>query len=146
MRRITTCFLALATSLLMSTPLYAQEAWATQVRTLLEGVGATFKEQGYALTHEILTGSLDEGGNTSLRLDLDGGMDYQIMGACDTDCSDLDIVLYDSKDNEIDSDLLLDDAPLVSVSPSGSGTYRVEVRMATCSVEPCYFGVGVWGN
>jgi hypothetical protein len=32
------------------------------------------------------------------------------------------------------------------VSPSGSGTYRVEVRMATCSVEPCYFGVGVWGN
>jgi hypothetical protein len=79
-------------------------------------------------------------------LDLNIGTQYQIMGACDTDCSDLDFVLYDGRGNQIDQDVELDDVPIVTVTPSRTGTFRVKVTMATCTAEPCRYGIGVFGK
>jgi hypothetical protein len=123
-----------------------QDEWVAQVRRLLQTAGRTFESRGYSMTHRIYTGSLNEGGTEMVSLDLDIGTQYQIMGACDTDCSDLDFVLYDSRGNQIDQDIELDDVPIVSVTPSRSATYRVKVTMAKCSAEPCRFGVGVFGK
>ena len=123
-----------------------QDEWVAQVRRLLQQAGKQFEDRGYAMTHRIYTGSLNNGRNEMVGLDLDIGTQYQIMGACDTDCSDLDFVLYDAAGNEISSDVGTDDVPLVSVTPRRSGTYRVKVVMATCTAEPCRYGVAVFGK
>lgn len=137
---------ALGAALLVPAAARAQDAWVRQVRGYLSQAGQTFEEQGYQLTHRLYTGSLNDDGAEVVELELDVGMEYQIMGACDEDCSDLDLILYDGRGNVIDSDLLDDDYPVVSVEVVRSGRFTVRVSMAACSAEPCRYGIGVFGR
>ena len=95
---------------------------------------------------DLLNGSLDAGDEETHSVSLQAGNRYMMVGACDNDCSDLDLRLYDPNDNQVDVDIELDDTPVVEVSPSRSGTYRVEAVMVSCSTEPCFYGVGVYGS
>ena len=135
-------------AMLISTAAFArQDEWVRQVRRQLQNAGAqVFSGRGYELTHQIYTGSLDEGETETVTLSLDVGVEYQIMGACDNDCSDVDLTLYDGAGNEVDQDLQLDDYPIVSVTPRRGGNFRVVVSMADCSAEPCRYGIGVFGR
>ena len=90
--------------------------------------------------------SVNDGGSERVRLDLDVGTDYQIIGACDDDCTDMDLILYDGNGREVDSDLLEDSFPIVSVMVVRSGAFSVEVSMANCTAEPCRYGIGVFGR
>ena len=145
MKRILLLTAALA-ALFVPTTARAQDAWVRQVRAQLTAVGSRFEQQGYELTHRIYTGALNDGGSEMVELELDVGMEYQIMGACDEDCTDLDLTLYDGRGNVVDSDVLDDDYPLVSVTVSRSGAFRVRVSMAACSAEPCRYGIGIFGR
>lgn len=145
MHRILLLTAALA-ALFVPTTASAQDAWVRQVRAQLSAVGSRFEQQGYELTHHIYTGSLNDGGSEMVDLELAVGMEYQIMGACDEDCTDLDFTLYDGNGNVIDSDMLDDDYPLVSLTVTRSGVFRVRVSMAACSAEPCRYGIGVFGR
>jgi len=49
----------------------------------------------------------------------------------------------DRNGNELDSDTEVDSFPMLSVTPSAAGMYTVRVEMFECSVEPCFFSVGV---
>jgi hypothetical protein len=146
MKRILLLTAALAAALLVPAPARAQDAWVRQVRMQISQAGTRFEQQGYELTHHIYTGSLNDGGSEMVDLELDVGMEYQIMGACDEDCSDLDFTLYDGNGNVIDSDMLDDDIPMVTVIVSHSGVFRVRVSMAACSAEPCRYGIGIFGK
>ena len=145
MKRILLLAAALA-ALFVPTTASAQDAWVRQVRAQISGVGSRFEQQGYELTHRIYTGALNDGGSEMVDLELDVGMEYQIMGACDADCSDLDFTLYDGNGNVVDSDMLDDDYPLVSLTVTRSGVFRVRVSMAACSAEPCRYGIGIFGR
>jgi hypothetical protein len=123
-----------------------QDEWVAQVRRQLQQYGRAVESRGYAMSHQILTGSLDNGESEMVEVTLDIGTLYQIMGACDNDCSDLDLTLYDRAGREIDSDLQVDDYPVVSVEPGRTATYRVKVTMARCTAEPCRYGIGIFGK
>jgi hypothetical protein len=123
-----------------------QDEWVAQVRRQLQQYGRAVESRGYSLSHQILTGSLDNGASEMVEVRLDIGTLYQIMGACDNDCSDLDLTLYDARGNEIDSDLQVDDYPVVSVEPGRTSTYRIKVTMARCTAEPCRYGIGIFGK
>ncbi|HYR07421.1 MAG TPA: hypothetical protein VEQ60_06625 [Longimicrobium sp.] len=148
MKRILLLTTTLGLALITATPApaHAQDAWVRQVRQLVSQAGQAFEARGYELTHRIYTGSLNDGAAELVQLELDVGMEYQIMGACDEDCSDLDFTLYDGAGNEIDSDMLDDDFPVVSVTVSRSGVFAVRVSMADCSAEPCRYGIGIFGR
>jgi hypothetical protein len=146
MKRILLLTAALAATLAGPTPAHAQDAWVRQVRTILSEMGQRYEQNGYELTHDIYTGSLNDDGAEMVRLELSVGMEYEIMGACDEDCSDLDLILYDGRGNVVDSDMLDDDFPIVSISVTHSGVFSVRVSMAECSAEPCRYGIGVFGR
>jgi hypothetical protein len=137
--------LALA-AFVAAVPAAAQDEWTQQVRRLLQTVGNTFESRGYSMTHNIFTGSLNQRATTFVTANLNIGTDYQIMGVCDTDCSDVDLELYGPGGDKIDSDVLDDDAPIVSVTPSKSGSYRIKVMMIKCTAEPCRYGIGIFGK
>lgn len=131
---------------LFATTAQAQDQWERVVRDQLRQVGTASEGRGYTMSHDIYMGRLDDDATTNLTLNLDAGKAYEIWGVCDQDCSDIDMVLYDEHDNEVDSDLLTDDKPLVEVTPRHSAQFRIKVTMATCRVNPCRYGVGVWSK
>lgn len=145
MKRLLLSFVVSA-ALLAPATVQAQDAWVRQVRAQLTAAGQVFENRGYELTHRIYTGSLPDNETEMVQLDLDVGMEYQIMGACDEDCTDLDLTLYDGNGNVIDSDVLDDDVPVVSVAVARSGVFRLRVSMVSCSEEPCRYGIGVFGK
>jgi hypothetical protein len=146
MKRIALALTAVAGLVVSTAAAAPQDEWTQQVRRLLQQAGRSFEERGYSMTHQIYTGSLANRTSEFVTLRLDIGTQYQIVGTCDSDCSDMDLTLYAPSGDEVDTDVELDDVPIVSVTPSRSGTYRVKVVMATCSAEPCRYGVGVFGE
>ena len=146
MKRIALALTAVAGLVVSTAAAVPQDEWTQQVRRMLRQAGQTAEERGYSMTHQIYTGSLRDDRNEFVSLRLDIGTEYQILGACDTDCTDLDLTLYGPNGAEIDSDLEMDDFPVVAVTPNRSGTYRLKVVMATCTAEPCRYGIGVFGK
>jgi hypothetical protein len=56
----------------------------------------------------------------------------------------MDLFLLDRNGNEIVGDTDVDSFPMLSITPAYSGTHRVRVEMFECSVEPCFYSVGVY--
>ena len=69
-------------------------------------------------------------------------MSYTITGECDDDCDDLDLKLRRGT-VIVDDDTAADSLPIVSATPSSSGTYSLEVLMESCSEEPCRYTIEV---
>ncbi len=120
----------------------AQDAAGT-VWSQLEAVYSWADGEGYA-TRNYLIGKLDEEETDTWTMTLYGGNDYLIIGACDGDCGDLDITVLDEYDNTIARDTETDDVPVVQLDLEEQGRYQIRVKMYSCSVEPCYFGLGIF--
>lgn len=71
-------------------------------------------------------------------VNLRAGENYRIYGACDDDCTDLDMEVYGRDGALVDRDIAVDDTPFVQITPERSGTHYVRLWVFTCAVEPCY--------
>lgn len=122
----------------------AQDRWEQQVQEQLLAVAYEAGGGGWVLSHDIVQDSMNEGQTEYFDLVLDGGYDYGIVAVCDTDCSDIDLYLHDPNGNEVASDTSTDDFPILDFTPYATGSFSIGVRMYSCSVEPCYYGVAVF--
>ncbi|HET7229547.1 MAG TPA: hypothetical protein VFJ16_06060 [Longimicrobium sp.] len=145
MRRTTTILLAGLSIVTGTTTARAQDEWTEQVNTLLGAAAQTATSRGLSLTHQPYIGSLNESASRNQTLQLSAGTAYQIVGVCDNDCSDFDLRLFDARGRMVAEDVLDDDTPVLSVTPSSGGTYTVRAIMTSCSAEPCRYGIGVYG-
>lgn len=69
---------------------------------------------------------------------------YTVIGACDGDCTNMDIELIDmNTGGVVASDMLPDDFPVVNYSVPANGQYMIRMLMQSCSVAPCYGGARV---
>lgn len=134
---------AIGAALLFAAPAHAQPA---MIRNQLDSAAVLMGGQGFRLQDDIVSGDLEQGGEEEFELELEGGKTYIIVGVCDGDCSDLDMALTTASGDDVDSDYELDDVPMVTVEVERGGTYHLKVEMATCSAEPCAFGVGVFAD
>jgi len=123
-----------------------QDQFERQVRAQLDRVGQNLAKKGFELTTQIYTGELDEDRNEEVSVRLRAGVHYAIVGVCDKDCRDLDIVLHNSDGREIASDVEDDDIPVVEVRPDRDGVYMARAVMANCSAEPCSYGLGLFSS
>lgn len=101
------------------------------------------QSQGFTAKNYIL-GRMNDDATDSWSFTLTAGTTYKFWGACDGDCSDLDIALLDENNNELESDVLTDDNPIVEYRPKKTGTYRLKVTMAACSTNPCWWGFAIF--
>jgi hypothetical protein len=120
--------------------------WEEQVIGFLETGEEMLEGEGFARTHEYETGTLRRGASESVRIRLDAGVTYMLLGACDTDCDDVDLKLLSPRGALLDSDTAADDFPMLTVTPSVSGEYTVRVTMAQCDTSVCYYSLGVYGS
>ena len=72
---------------------------------------------------------------------LEEGVDYRIQGACDRDCYDMDLQLFNGSGQPVSSDLAPDAFPVVWAKSNASGYYTLRVSMPQCDLNPCTYGV-----
>lgn len=141
--RILTVLVALFTVV----PAQAQEnRFEEQVAFQMSIVESFANSVGYEMTHDLIFSSLDEGESETFTVDVRSGFDYRMLALCDEDCSDIDVYLEDMSGDELDQDVSLNDAPVVSMTARSDQQVRLRVRMYSCSTEPCYFGVAIFGR
>jgi hypothetical protein len=137
-------FLVLGAWLLLAAQARAQSEWEQQVQDQLRTAGDVLGPDGYTLRGEPHTGSLKNESSEDFSIVLDGGVRYILVGVCDNDCTDVDLMLRDESGQEVDSDYEDDDVPMVEAAPTRTARYTVQVYMANCGTEPCFYGVGVF--
>ncbi len=87
---------------------------------------------------DVITG-LQAGGEYRWNLGtLRRGQTYVILGACDQDCTDVDLFLEDGSGTQIGQDTATDDYPIITVTPGRDGPFTARIALVNCSVEPCY--------
>jgi len=127
-------------------PSIAQSSYEQQVNRLLNLTQNLANSRGFSSSHARYQGQLRNGEERSVTLDLNAGVSYMMVAQCDNDCSDIDMWLYDENGNLIDEDVLVDDTPITEVTPIRNARFTLRTRMITCSVQPCYYGIGVYSR
>lgn len=132
--------------LLAATPGHlSAQSYAVQVWDQLQEHWKTIsKNDSDWYLQNYIMGRLNTGGTDSWTFYLDKGASYIITGACDNDCKNVDMVIKDDDDNVVDKDRKDDDTPVLTLVPSKSGKFTIDVEMASCKEEPCYFGIGIF--
>jgi hypothetical protein len=121
-------------------PVYGQDQWAQQIQHFIDKSDEQMQSNGFHVDSPIRQGALAASASERVTVHVRGGGLTQIVAVCDTDCSDLDLLLYDRLGNLIDKDLQADDVPIVS-RQGGEGDLTLEVRMVKCSTDPCRYGI-----
>jgi len=138
---------ALAAALALSFAGAAQaNEYEAVVRAQLEAVKVIGQGEGFSHAFDDHYDLLGNQASDDYSFELKSGREYFIAAVCDQDCSDLDLKLYDENDNVIAEDALVDDAPIVRVSPRWSGKFRLNVTMYDCGNAPCFYGISVMGR
>lgn len=102
--------------------------------------------KGYEKTSTDLTDTfaLDEGETDDTTVyTLTGGRSYIVFGVCDEDCEDVNLAMYDSAGKLVAEDTEEDDQPAMVITVRKTGKYTLEVTMATCANEPCFYGINI---
>jgi len=118
----------------------AASEYDTQVKLQLLEIETELEGLGYTLDRKYTLDTLNEDSTQTHTYYFESGTEYYIVGACDVDCVDIDMWLYDENGNEIDEDESDDDMPVLIVTPKWDGVYYIETKMYDCSDEPCSHG------
>ena len=105
-----------------------------------------FAAQGFQQLAPPVSGQLQPGEVTNVPVTLEAGGEYRIIGVCDNDCADFNMILYDQNNNLISQDILPDATPIVSVAPQWSGPFTAQAVMQNCTVAPCYYALVLYGR
>jgi hypothetical protein len=136
----------LALTALPSSALAQRKRWERQVRAQLDRTVAALQKSSAGSARTLTVGPLNTDESESLVIQLQSGTTYEIVGACDEDCSDLHLLLSTASGDDVAVDRSSENLPVLRFRPRVSGTYRVRLTMAACRVNPCWFGVAIQGS
>ena len=141
--KLKTIALALAgAALFCAAPAQAQQGPAL-VAMLLDSATVLMSNEDFEEADDAVVGTLGEGEDEEFEMELEAGESYIFVGVCDENCSDLDIAVYDENGDEIDSDVEMDDTPMVAIEADEDMTVTIKVTMATCG-RRCHYGLGTY--
>lgn len=137
-----TLLLGVVTALSIAAPASAQSDIISE--QLAQGDAGVRQNHSAFSIVTTLRGDLNDGQQRGDIVNLSPGGVYYVLGVCDNDCSDLDMVITDSNGREVGSDHLADDTPVVTINDGRGGAYQIQSIMAECSVEPCATAVRIY--
>lgn len=112
------------------------------VRSELEDAASLHLADGYSQFGEDVIEPIElSGDGYRQNVRLEAGRAYLFQGACDQDCSDVDMEILDPAGGQVAEDIAMDDRPKVTVTPQQGGDFIVRIWLAQCDVEPCYVGI-----
>lgn len=127
----------------VSASLHAQ-SYATQVWNQLQKAYSDISDSSSFQLNNYIIGKLADGATDTWTFPLTRGKEYLIIGVCDNDCTDVDLAVKGGNGAVIVKDEEVDDTPVTRFRVTSSGRFTVEVTMADCKDEPCFFGFGLF--
>lgn len=124
----------------LSAQSYAQQVW-DQLQVHYKAVAKTSDD--WILTNYIM-GHLRGTAIESWTFTLVKGKEYIVTGACDNDCTNVDLTLTDPDDKVVAEDTKDDDTPVLVLRADRDGTYTIAVSIKACKESPCYYGFGLF--
>lgn len=112
----------------------------------LQQAQALAARQGFQQVGQPYSGGLAQGQTWNVPVQLVAGYEYRVLGVCDRDCNDLDLVLFDSAGRQVAQDTTTSDQPVVAVQPAYNDNFIIQVQMYNCSVAPCYYALALYGR
>ena len=113
----------------------------TQIGQLLTQTQNQFASGSHTIGNDTIV-PMQPGHDHRYIVDLNAGAMYGFIGACDGDCTNVDIELISmTTGGVVANDMLPDDYPIVSYRPEANGQYMVRLLMQACTRSPCYAGV-----
>lgn len=139
--------LSLLVGLALPTLSAAQAAnpWEQQVRQQL--VYATLAlDLGYEIepSHAPYMAQLNNNTYVDVPYTLEAGVSYVFLGVCDSDCSGLQLRLYDGYWHLVSQFTTRGGYPYVATSVGQSGVFYLRITMRECRINPCWLGVGAY--
>jgi hypothetical protein len=125
----------------------ATTSYRSQVLSHLDAVVTNLASQGFRTDESPfsripLVGMLPGESSVMIEVHLEEGVTYLIAGACDEDCGDMDLALYDSGELIV-QDIEEDAVPVIQVIPARTGYFLLDITIYSCDDRQCYFGVRV---
>lgn len=115
-----------------------------EVEAQLEVIRPMLQLRGFVPAYPVQTGRAPLEEDQAHEFTLEKGVSYIVTARCDAGCGNVDLGVYDDRDQLVKRDNDGDDYPTISLTPLESGPYRVTVRIAQCTAEPCAYGVAVF--
>lgn len=126
----------------LACPVSAQEQ---TVNAYVRGMIASAADQDRALVGDVMIGEIAEGGRLEYTFIISPSKTYVVYGACDDDCSNIDLRGSDASGRQVDMDLDADDVPILLIERGASDDrLTVTLEMAACETEVCVTGVGLF--
>lgn len=102
-------------------------------------------DPGETLVGDIIFDEIPEGESATYTFNINPRKSYFVYGACDDDCSDIDLTGQDSDGELVDFDEEEDDIPLLIIMPGDTGRkLTVTLDMAACETDVCVYGIGLY--
>ncbi len=127
-------------------PTPASSSGSDLLSMLVDSTTSLMAGQGFTPRGAALRGALAQGASTDVTVQLPAASTVMLVGVCDADCSNVDMVVFGPDGSKLGSDSLEDDAPMVRLDAVRAGSYRVRMTMTACSSAPCGFAVRAYGN
>lgn len=112
----------------------------------LQHAQAAAAQQGFQMVGQPVSGGLQQGQSWNIPGELYAGYDYRVLGVCDQDCNDMDLVLFDGNGAVIAQDTTTSSQPMLAVQTPYNGAFTIQVQMYHCAVAPCYYAVALYAR
>ncbi len=112
----------------------------------LQQAQMALSQQGFQVVGQPFSGSLAQGQTWNVPAELYMGVEYRVLGVCDADCGDLDLIMYDASGAMLAQDTAVTSQPMVALLPGYNGNHVIQVQMYNCSAAPCYYALALYGR
>ncbi|MEQ1618571.1 MAG: toll/interleukin-1 receptor domain-containing protein [Terricaulis sp.] len=112
----------------------------------LQQAQMALSQQGFQVVGQPFSGSLAQGQTWNVPAELYMGVEYRVLGVCDADCGDLDLIMYDGAGAMLTQDTTVTSQPMVALRPGYNGNHVIQVQMYNCSTAPCYYALALYGR
>jgi hypothetical protein len=104
------------------------------------------KGEGFMFVAGPFAGALAQERARQININLRAGQDYRFVGACDANCGDIDLRLFDPNGQLIAEDTANNTTPMLRVRAVTTGPHRVEVAMYRCNASQCWYAFNVYSR
>jgi len=119
--------------------------WRNQAKAEMQQVWQRIKaDWGFGYAGDMVVGALNKGAYEHFEFDLVGHREYLIKAICDGDCGNVDLYVYDRRNNLVGGNDNPGNTPAVRLGTGHDGRYKIQASMVGCRVEPCFYAVQVF--
>ena len=122
------------------------DRYEQEVNNQLQQAIQTAKEEGFQLSFPRNVAKLARGAEAPKTVLLYPNQEYTFVAVCDRNCERIKLRLKDKDGKNVMSNPNNDAVAVINYKPPSQERYQVTVSMEKCSVESCYFGLGIFAK